>query len=36
MTASQLFDYCFSRPEVRTAFIDYLMSTYDEFRAGTR
>ncbi|WP_130865407.1 type I restriction endonuclease subunit R [Acidipropionibacterium timonense] len=30
----QLFDYYFSRPEVRTAFIDYLMSTYDEFRAG--
>ena len=24
----------FSRPEVRTSFVDYLMVTYDEFRAG--
>ncbi len=30
----QLFDSYFARPEIRNAFIDYLMSTYDEFRAG--
>ena len=31
----RLVDAYFSRPEVRTSFVDYLMVTYDEFRAGT-
>ena len=30
----RLVDAYFSRPEVRTSFVDYLMVTYDEFRAG--